>query len=287
MLLRAAVPAKINRELRVGQLREDGYHEILSRIVSIDFCDLIEVGPGVGRLEFTCEGEAPSDDTNLVVRAARALADHLGRPLDARLRLEKRVPPGSGLGGGSADAAATLVLLSRLWEAELPLSELTSLAAGLGSDVPFFLHGGEATVTGRGEVVQPLPDEPAVDILLLIPPFSVSTAGIYAELHRRRVSGAALPRKLDIEKSRRFLGPNDLASAVLETYPGMKLFLESASELAAESGISGSGSTIVLRGANAETSAKLARRHPDALLISCRTLSRDEYRSRASFSGGR
>lgn len=285
MPLRAAAPAKINRELRVGPSRQDGYHEILSRVVSIDLCDSIEVEPGVGRLEFTCAGDAPSDDTNLVVRAARALADHLGRPSDVRLHLEKRVPPGSGLGGGSADAAVTLVLLSRLWDAALPLAELTSLAAGLGSDVPFFLHGGEATVTGRGEVVRPLPDEPEVELLLFIPPFSVSTAAVYAALRRRRAFGAPLPKKLEIEASTRFFGPNDLASAVLETHPGMKLFLESASELA-ESGISGSGSTIVLRGADAEISAELARRHPDARLISCRTLSRDAYRSRASFSGG-
>jgi 4-diphosphocytidyl-2-C-methyl-D-erythritol kinase len=270
MRLRADAPAKINRELRVGAPRPDGFHEILSRIVTIDFCDSIEVVAARG-LEFTCDGDAPNDDSNLVVRAARALAGRMGRPPDARIHLEKRVPPGSGLGGASADAAVTLALLGRLWDAPMSLAEMSALASELGSDVPFFLHGGEATVSGRGELVRPLPDGPESDLLLLIPPFPVSTS---------------LPGALDIETTGTFFGPNDLASAVLETYPGMNVYLESARDLAEESGISGSGSTIVLRGADARIRAELTRRHPDARLVSCRTFSRSHYRSRTSFSGG-
>ena len=116
MVLIAEAPAKINRELRVGQRRPDGFHEIRSRFCAIDFCDRLEVEES-DRLELSCSGvPVPCGDTNLVARAARALADRLGIASGARIRLEKRVPAGAGLGGGSADAAVTLLLLSKLWE---------------------------------------------------------------------------------------------------------------------------------------------------------------------------
>lgn len=284
----AEAPAKINRELRVGRLRPDGFHEIRSRIVSIDLADTIEVAPGRG-LQLSCVGiGVPSDDSNLVVRAARALAERLGRAADARIRLTKRIPVGAGLGGGSSDAAATLLLLSRLWDSPLQREELHRLAAAIGSDVPFFLVGGEADVAGRGEVVVPLPDSPGVDLLLLIPPFPISTGEVYAA--RRRIvpdrADAPLPTALDVETSGRFFGPNDLAFAVLQLRREMSVLVDSARSLSSETAITGSGSTIVLKEPSPDAAERLRALHPETHLQACRTLSRGEYRLRTAPSGG-
>jgi 4-diphosphocytidyl-2-C-methyl-D-erythritol kinase len=282
--LTAQAPGKINRELRVGRLRADGFHEILSRIVTIDLADDLEVEAFAGGLRFSCQGQAPTDESNLVVRAARALASRLGRPAEARIRLTKRIPPGAGLGGGSADAAIALRLLARLWEADLPAAELADLAAGLGSDVPFFLSGGEANVSGRGERVEPLDDGPTADLLLLVPPFSIATSVVY-ETHRR-FPPRDLPERLEIESSGKYFGPNDLALAVLETDERMEALMDSARETSDECLISGSGSAIVLRGAGPEAIDELSRRHPDARVIPCRTVLRGEYRRKTGSSGG-
>jgi len=288
--LRADAPAKINRELRVGPVRSDGFHEIRSRLAAIDLADSIEVEPGDGALALVCEGlEVPCDEFNLVVRAGRALAERLGRPADARIRLEKRIPPGAGLGGGSSDAARALVLLSRLWGSPLSEEGLSELAASLGSDVPFFLVGGEAEVTGRGEHVTPLPDSEPTDLLVLVPPFSISTAQVYAT-YRRLESGSPsdhrrIPAALEVESSGKFFGPNDLALAVLETKVKMSVLLDSALSLASECTITGSGSAIVLAGAAADADERLSNRYPEARIFRCRTLTREEYRLRTESSG--
>jgi 4-diphosphocytidyl-2C-methyl-D-erythritol kinase len=287
-MFRAQAPAKINRELRVGRRRADGFHEIRSRIVSIDLADSVEVAPGRG-LELSCEGiEVPAGESNLVVRAARALADRLGRPADARIRLTKRIPVGAGLGGGSSDAARTLVLLSRLWDSDLAEEDLGEVAASIGSDVPFFLVGGEADVTGRGEVLTPLPDSPSVDLLLLLPPFPMSTAEGYAARDRLapELADAPLANSLSVETSGRFFGPNDLAFAVLQTRREMSVLMDSALSLSSETALTGSGSAIVLKGTTPDAAERLRALHPEARLQPCRTLSRGEYRLRTESSGG-
>jgi 4-diphosphocytidyl-2-C-methyl-D-erythritol kinase len=282
-------PAKINRELRLGGRRPDGYQEILSRVVSIDLADSLSVERGAGVLELATEGIAvPGGDANLVVRAARLLAERLGRSPDVRIRLVKRIPVGAGLGGGSSDAARTLALLVRLWEADLPPDELAAIGALLGSDVPFFLTGGEADVEGRGELVTPLPDSPPVDLLLVVPPFWISTGEAY-DAYRRGTSDSVQSRRpvpLDVLTSGKFFGPNDLALAVLGTNPEMRVLLERASSSASECAITGSGSTIVLRGAARDAGERLGAMFPGARVIPCRTLSRDEYRLRTESSGG-
>jgi len=284
--LRADAPAKINRELRVGPVRPDGFHEIRSRIVAIDLADSIEVESGSGSLTLSCAGlSVPGDESNLVVRAAKALAERLGRPsADAAIRLEKRIPVGAGLGGGSSDAARALALLSRLWEARLPPEELASLAASFGSDVPFFLVGGEAEVSGRGEKVAPRADSPVEDLLVLVPPFSISTGDAYAR-HRPGAERNEIP-PLEIDSSGKYFGPNDLALAVLEINSEVGVLLESARSLALESTITGSGSAIVLRGASPDAGERLSSEFPAARIFRCRTLSREEYRLRTESSGG-
>jgi 4-diphosphocytidyl-2-C-methyl-D-erythritol kinase len=283
MRLSAEAPAKINRELRVGRLRPDGYHEILSRMVSIDLADRLVAEPSAS-IEFSCDDPAvPAGDDNLVVRAARLLAARAGVRTGARLRLEKRTPMGGGLGGGSADAAIALRILARLWSCEDRVGDLAALAADLGSDVPFFLSGGEAEVSGRGETVRAVPDGPAVPLLLLLPPFSVSTADVY----RAYAGRGRLPDRLECasEDRGRFLGPNDLTPAVLQVEPRMEAYLASASLVTDDFAVSGSGATIVLRG-DARAKAILARRHPEARLQECTTLGHDAYQRRIDPNGG-
>ncbi|HJW14020.1 MAG TPA: 4-(cytidine 5'-diphospho)-2-C-methyl-D-erythritol kinase [Thermoanaerobaculia bacterium] len=282
MILRAEAPAKINRELRVGRRRPDGFHEIRSRFCTIDFSDRIEVEEA-GSLELSRSGlPVPGDESNLAVRAARALAGRLGIAPRARIRLEKRVPAGAGLGGGSSDAAVTLILLSKLWGSALAPEELSGVAASLGSDVPFFLFGGQADVEGRGERVIPRDDAPATELVLVIPPFSISTAEVYAAYARSTGGAARLPDRLEIETSSTFLGPNDLASAVLETQSEMVEYLHSAGRAASEAGITGSGSALVLRGVTEEAKRELERLHPKATIKRVRTLGREDYRRRIS-----
>lgn len=289
MKLRAEAPAKINRELRVGPVRSDGFHEVRSRIVAIDLADSIEVETGAGSLTLSCAGlPVPCDESNLVVRAGKALVERLGRRVaDAAIRLEKKIPVGAGLGGGSSDAARALALLSRLWSSRLAPEELSELAASLGSDVPFFLVGGEAEVGGRGERVKPLPDSPVAELLVIVPPFSISTADVYAR-HRRRagdIDTNEIP-PLEIDSSGKYFGPNDLALAVLETHAEMSALLESARSVAAECSITGSGSAIVLSGASPDAGERLSSLHPEARIFRCRTLPREEYRLRTEASGG-
>lgn len=276
-VLGADAPAKINRELRVGPRRADGYHEIRSRFVTIDLADRIEAEES-SRLDLICEPAGlPTDRSNLAARAALALAETAGREPRVRLRLVKRIPVGAGLGGGSTDAAVTLRLLCRFWKLDVSEAELARLAASLGSDVPFFLVGGEADVGGRGERVGARPDEPSENLVLVVPPFSISTAEVYAAFDR--LGGASpLPDRLEIEASGRFFGPNDLERAVVAVRPEMDAYLESGRRVAAECSVTGSGSAVVLVGANAAGVKELVSRHAGARAVSCRTLGRAAYR---------
>ena len=276
-------PAKINRELRVGAVRPDGFHEIFSRFASIDLADRLAAEPSLARMAFSCDDASiPSGDENLVVRAAQLLAARLGTAAGARLRLEKRVPVGAGLGGGSADAAAALKLLSSLWEAELAAGELEELAGKLGSDVPFFLTGGEADVKGRGETVAARPDGPVASLLVFVPPFPIATAEVYAAHRRQHAGRGALPHNLEIESSGRFFGPNDLEPAIFEVRPEMRDLLAGARAGAAEAAITGSGCAIVLLAPAADAAQRLAGLAPGSRLYRTRTLLREEYRQRTT-----
>ncbi len=188
MRLEVAAAAKVNLHLEVLGRRPDGYHEVRTLLQSVDWYDDLEAEAaheGELNLEVEPDGAAPTGDDNLVLRAARLLWASCGSRPGARLRLVKRIPSGGGLGGGSADAAAALVLLDRLWSLGVPPEVLHSLAAMLGSDVPFFLHGGLALGVGRGDEVYPLPDlrEP-LHVVIAAPPVEVPTAEVYGRLEQ-------------------------------------------------------------------------------------------------------
>jgi len=253
-------------------------------MVSIDLADRLTVESSED-LRFSCDDPAvPTGEDNLVVRAARRLARAAGVPPRAAIRLEKRTPTGGGLGGGSADAAIALKLLAELWNCSPEVrASLPGLAAEIGSDVPFFLFGGQADVTGRGEIVQALDDAPRRPLVLLVPPFTVSTAAVY----RAYAGRGRLPQRLAVDdpRSASFLGPNDLTPAVLQVEPRMEAYLASAARVSEERAVSGSGSTIVLAAPH-EARDELARRHPEARLFACTTLARDAYRLRTNPNGG-
>jgi len=190
-LLTVAVPAKINIHLQILGARSDGHHEVWTLYQSIDLCDDIVVGDapdGTVTLVVEPEGAAPAGGDNLVLRAASALSEFAGVRRGAVIRLHKRIPVAAGLGGGSADAAAALVALDRLWGLQSSFADLVDLAAGVGSDVAFFLHGGFALGRGRGDDILPLPDLRPFAVVVAVPPIEVSTALAYAEADRRLTS---------------------------------------------------------------------------------------------------
>ena len=174
-------PAKVNLGLRVLGKRADGFHEIVTVFQAIDLWDELHgwIAP-----ELTLEVDdpaVPADASNLVLRAARCLARR-ARGAGARLRLEKSIPVAAGLAGGSSDAAGALVLLNRLWRLELDTGALAEAAHEIGSDVAFFLDGGTALGTGRGERVAPLPSCAGTPLLLGCPPYGLSTPEVYSRL---------------------------------------------------------------------------------------------------------
>jgi 4-diphosphocytidyl-2-C-methyl-D-erythritol kinase len=183
--VRVCCPAKVNLHLEVHGRREDGYHELRTIFAAVGVWDelSLENSPS-GILELVAEppGTVPPGDNNLVVRAARVFGEHLGVTPTARMRLRKEIPVAGGLGGGSSDAAATLVGLARLWGASEKPGALEPLAETLGADVPFFLTGGVAWGVGRGSEVTPLPDLPGWWLVLLPGPEPIPTAEVYRTL---------------------------------------------------------------------------------------------------------
>jgi len=177
--------AKVNLGLAVLGLRGDGYHEIRTVFQSIDLHDILELTPSSG-LTLECHGLPDvAPEQNLVWRAASALMRECPGVRGARIVLRKRIPAGSGLGGGSSNAAATLLGLRRLWDVEIAPERLDALAGSLGSDVPFFLRGGTALGLGRGEELYPLPEFPAARLLVVVPGVRISTGEAYRLLADR------------------------------------------------------------------------------------------------------
>lgn len=160
--------AKVNLTLEVLGRRPDGYHNLVSIMQTLDLHDRLTL-TAAENLEFSCDVPELAGEANLVMKAAKALQSAAGTRRGARITLAKQIPTAAGLGGGSSDAAAALRGLDRLWSLGLPGDELMRIALELGSDVPFFLHGGTALVQGRGENVVPLP-RPHIDWIVVLSP---------------------------------------------------------------------------------------------------------------------
>jgi 4-diphosphocytidyl-2-C-methyl-D-erythritol kinase len=273
--LRAEALAKTNFRLEVIGRRPDGYHEIDTVFQTIDLADTLEVSAAPREITLECSDPSiPSDGRNLVVRAAERLRRERGVAGGARIRLEKRIPAGGGLGGGSSDAAVALLLLARLWKIDADAPALAALGADLGSDVPFFFTGGTARGRGRGEIVEALPDAPPRALILVVPPFSISTAEVYS---RWRPGNAVVP-------SGSVFGVNSLASAVLATNPEMDRYRKALSREYPDCQISGSGSSLIASEGDADsrTAEDLAAELPGARVLRTRTVSRSEYERRST-----
>ena len=162
-------PAKVNLNLTVKGRRKDGFHDIESLMVPISIFDRLRISHvEKGELQFTCSDESlPTGDENLVVRAARLFCESTGMEPRLKIALTKEIPHGAGLGGGSSDAASTLLGLNRLFETELSREALAKMAAELGSDIPFFIYQSAAVIRGRGETVSPQPFRHSLSLLLI------------------------------------------------------------------------------------------------------------------------
>ena len=252
------VPAKVNLALNVGATDNEGYHALGTLFQAVSLFDDLVARPaeaGVFRVSFRGEGASglPTDDTNLVVRAARLLAETSGAGnLGAEIRVHKRIPVAGGMAGGSADAAATLVACNQLWGTGLDTGQLHALAARLGADVPFLLHGGTAVGTGRGEKLKPVPVRGSLQWVLALSHHGLSTPAVFREFDRispPRPTGIdpGLLEALaggDAHRVGSLLG-NDLQQAAVNLHPELADVLAMGREAGAAGAlVSGSGPTI-------------------------------------------
>lgn len=261
--------AKINLVLRVGPLRADGFHDVCTLLQSIDLADTLRFVARKGPLVFACDApDVPSDDRNLVWRAARALWTAAGRPGDARdvaIHLTKQIPHAAGLGGGSADAAATLSALNRLWRLKWPVARLREVAATIGADVPFFLVGGTALGAGKGEDLYPVTDVRRLGLVIVKPEFGVGTGAAYGWVDQDRAAGwpATIeggPRELKVGwASGPLVLANDLEAPVARRHPEIGRIIDSCRAAGADvAAMSGSGSAVFAVSAQARA-ARVAR----------------------------
>jgi len=267
-------PAKINLSLKVLRQRDDGFHEIETLIAPISLYDEITIDKtdNEKEIEFHCDDPlVPISDENLVVRAANRFFAATKLTPAVSIELKKKIPHGAGLGGGSSDAAATLLALNRLFETSLAREELARLGSKIGSDVPFFIFESAATCRGRGELVTPVQLPEQLPILLLKPGFAVATAWAYSRWDdSREIPGVTYA-------AQKFAGQtfvNDLERPVFEKFvflAQLKMWLLKQPEVGATL-MSGSGSTIfaVLRDrGGANELAKRAKAKIDSELWTC------------------
>jgi len=257
MPLEKSSPCKVNLLLNILGRRPDGFHELETVMQPVALCDRLTLERRGGAVELTCSDAAlPTDARNLVHRAATGFLAAANIRDGVRLHLEKKIPLAAGLGGGSGNAATTLLALNELFGRPLAAAKLNELAAALGSDVPFFLQARPALATGRGEIIQPLEPFPALHgraFLLIHPGFGISTPWAYQNLARFPKALNGKPGRA--QKLIAALRTNDLRAAgaefynsleapALEKYPVLALFqdfLRAHGALAAL--MSGSGST--------------------------------------------
>ncbi len=271
------VPAKINLHLSVGEQRPDGYHDLVTVFQALDIVDGVSVASAVpGAIEPGVvllgpdDPAVPTDSTNLAWRAVEALARRAGRAPDVRVSLRKAIPVAGGMAGGSADAAGALVALNALWMLDLGREALMEIAAEVGSDVAFALHGGTALGTGRGERLVPVLSRHTFHWVVALQDHGLSTPAVFGELDRLR-SGPSAPRRVgDVEpvlealasgeaRSLALLLGNDLQAAAVSLDPGLRRTLRAGVDAGALAGIvSGSGPTCVFLCPDADAAVRVA-----------------------------
>ncbi len=266
-------PGKLNLYLAVGDRRDDGYHELTTVFHAVSLVDEVTVRDAdVLSLRIAGEGAdvLPTDERNLAWRAAELMADHVGRAPDVAITIDKSIPVAGGMAGGSADAAAVLVGMNVLWELGVPRRDLHALAARLGSDVPFALHGGTALGTGRGEELATVLTRETFHWVLTFAEDGLSTPEVFAELDRLRDNGRKLPELGESEPvlaalaagdPQRLAGllGNDLQAAAVSLNPALRRTLRAGVEAGALAGVvSGSGPTCAFLCVSAASAADVA-----------------------------
>lgn len=268
------VPAKVNLQLAVGPLRADGYHELVTVFAAVNLCDEVVVRASASNgVSLTLSGEGaeslPTGVDNLAVRAALAVAARVGIDPAIEIHIHKSIPVAGGMAGGSADAAATLVACDALWKAGLRKEELSTLAADLGSDVPFALHGGIAIGTGRGEQLTPVLARGSFSWVFALADEGLSTPAVYAECDRLREGRKVKdPYVSDLLLQALVAGDpvllgkalhNDLQPAAVSLRPSLGQLLEAGDDFGALGGIvSGSGPTCAFLARDEEHALDLA-----------------------------
>jgi 4-diphosphocytidyl-2-C-methyl-D-erythritol kinase len=249
-------PAKINLYLHILGRRSDGFHELETLMTPISLGDTLEIDLIPSGIEFSCSDPTLSDaQDNLATRAAKLFLDEFKLTTGIRIHLEKRVPVGAGLGGGSSDAAAVLLALRELTANPCTDSKLAELAGKLGSDIPFFIYGKPAICRGRGEIIEPIQIQESLQGLLVHPGFGVSTPWAYktyAQNPQQGVAGRSFPD---------FVLRNDLEPPAFSKYPWLptvkKWFQSQPGVL--DSLMSGSGSSVFVLTASTEDTRDLQR----------------------------
>jgi 4-diphosphocytidyl-2-C-methyl-D-erythritol kinase len=280
------VPAKVNLHLAVGPLRKDRRHELVTVYHAVSLYDEVVLEPA-DRLEVTVVGEGagnvPTDRDNLAAQAVTSVAALLGREPHVAITVRKGIPVAGGMAGGSADAAAALLGADALWNGGLDRVTLEGLAAGIGSDVAFLLHGGSALGTGRGEVISPVLVRGEYHWVLAIATNGLSTPAVYGELDAIRTAGPTAAvgepdgvlsalRAGDVVALGKALA-NDLQPAALRLRPQLARVLDAGRELGAVGGVvSGSGPTVALLARSSEDAVSIASALPGMGV--CRTVRR-------------
>lgn len=282
--------AKVNLDLRILGVRSDGYHDLKTVFQSLALFDTVTVTLRRGPFVITCdEPDIPTDHRNLVWKAAsllhRTVSGKATPPRDLAIELRKRIPSEAGLGGGSANAAVTLLALNKLWKLDLDLASLSRIGSRLGADVPYFLVGGTALGLGRGDDIYPLADMLPVHVVILRPGFGVSTSDAYRwfDEEKRRLRepvARAVPVGWPAWSA---TIRNDLEAAVVRHHPAIARIRQSLVDAgAAYAAMSGSGSAVFglfeRSDAARRTANDLAR--PGWLSVHTRTLSRRDYSRR-------
>jgi len=251
--IRVRAPAKINLHLRVYKRRDDGYHGIRSLFQTVSLADELIVGSLKEKYAIEIEGvfDCPIESTT-VFKAVRVFREATGIQDGVFIKVAKRIPAGGGLGGGSSDAEATLRALNELFSTGLSVSNFTALGLSIGSDVPFFVLGSAALVTGRGEIVETIQARQDFGLILVFPGVAVNTASAYALLDKERPDDSmeADPDCADIVRSYQehpsgWLFANSFERPIIRVQPRIARCLELLEESGADfSRMSGSGSTV-------------------------------------------
>ena len=294
--------AKINWFLRILGKRADGYHELITVLQTVSLRDEFTFAlRDDSQIVLTCDdAQIPIDASNLIIKAAMALQDHLRCTLGAEINLTKRIPAKGGLGGASSNAALTLMALNGLWRGGLKIDELTRLASGLGSDVPFFLTGGRSVATGTGTTISPLPDAPTQHLIIITPNAGVATANAYASLNAASLTtsnsdsilSSSLAELISADSTQWPAGQrlrNDFETVIFEIEPEIKRVKLALLEAGARGALlAGSGSSVfgvfddrAIR----DRAFENLRCEAGWKVFPCHTLSRDEYFTAINSSG--